>query len=139
MNRFWKKVDKSGDCWEWTAAKNRSGYGRFGVNGINKLAHRVVMGDPEGKCVLHHCDNPGCVNPDHLYIGDHADNAHDRSERGRGSHFHYYKLGAHEVLTIRSWYARGGHSYRTLSKIFGVTKRCIGDIIINKTWNHVGG
>lgn len=94
--RFWEHVDKApglgpnGDCWEWTAYRQRRGYGVFGVAG-NKtaLAHRVSydLAHPESSLgdafALHRCDNPPCVNPDHLFRGDHAANATDRDQKGR--------------------------------------------------------
>ena len=93
MDRFWDKVDKSGRCWEWLAAKNSSGYGRLNNNGRNHLAHRVAWiltngpipeGDHYGTiCVLHHCDNPPCVNPAHLFLGTIQDNVNDMIEKGR--------------------------------------------------------
>ncbi len=82
-DRFWEKVDKSGDCWLWTAAKNSYGYGCFGVDGKLVQPHRFIMSAPDGVCVLHHCDTPACVNPEHLYFGDRKQNALDRDTRGR--------------------------------------------------------
>jgi hypothetical protein len=72
--RFWKKVDKSGECWEWTAY-NHNGFGHFSVDHSPKLAHRVAYGlaygdIPEGKRVLHTCDNDLCVRPEHLYLDE---------------------------------------------------------------------
>ena len=69
-DRFWEKVDKTGDCWLWTGAKNSSGYGCFGVKGKLVQPHRFIMNATADTCVLHHCDVPLCVNPDHLYFGD---------------------------------------------------------------------
>lgn len=88
MDRFWSKVDKSGDCWEWTACRTRAGYGQFKSDGRLHRAHRLAWAltngpIPEGKHVLHRCDNPGCVNPDHLFLGSHQDNMDDMSNKGR--------------------------------------------------------
>lgn len=75
-------------CWEWTGHKTRNGYGRVKVRGrrvlVHRLAFEVVHGEvPEGLRVLHHCDNPPCWRPDHLYAGTAADNKRDELERGR--------------------------------------------------------
>jgi hypothetical protein len=88
--RFWAHVDKTGECWVWTGARNAAGYGDFhrggGMNHV--FAHRysweLVHGSlPEGRLVLHHCDNPPCVNPKHLFDGTHADNTRDMIRKGR--------------------------------------------------------
>lgn len=87
--RFWKKVrvGTPQECWEWTGSKNGSGYGQF-MNGTCQKAHRVAwiltMGPiPKGACCLHRCDNPACVNPDHLWLGSMADNTHDMLAKRR--------------------------------------------------------
>jgi hypothetical protein len=89
--RFWGNVQKSvdpGGCWWWIGGVKDDGYGTLKVNGPEVGAHRFsweIHGGsiPEGKWVLHHCDNPRCVNPDHLFLGTHQDNMRDRSVRGR--------------------------------------------------------
>ncbi len=91
--RFWPKVDKRGDdeCWEWTGGRHPSGYGQIwigGKYGSHIYAHRAsweINGHkiPDGMCVLHHCDNPPCVNPAHLFIGTQADNMRDKQAKGR--------------------------------------------------------
>ena len=88
VNRFWEKVNKTKGCWEWTASKTGSGYGKIMYNGRLQGAHRVALmlegtEIPNGICVCHHCDNPSCVRPDHLFLGTHADNTRDMMEKGR--------------------------------------------------------
>lgn len=88
--RFWDKVDKSGDCWLWTAGITAGKYGIISISGKRHYAHRVswelVNGPvPEGLFVLHKCDVRRCVRPDHLFIGTHDDNMADMMAKGRHS------------------------------------------------------
>ena len=103
---FWDFVDKSGDCWVWTGPTNRKGYGWWSGNGTRGLAHRLSlsMHDPlpsEALMACHHCDNPPCVNPAHLYWGTARDNADDMVERSRGRNANSLKThckNGHELI-----------------------------------------
>lgn len=119
--RFWSKVGIRGpdDCWPWLLYCSRDGYGRFSANGKTLEAHRVAWEFscgpiPEGICVCHHCDNPPCCNPDHLFLGTRADNNEDRDEKGRSSGGALYgkdhpqcKLSDEDVRTIRKLHSEG--------------------------------
>lgn len=88
VERFWKKVKKSEGCWEWLAVVSSRGYGTFSLNYKSVSAHRysyqLHFGEiPDGLLVCHTCDNPRCVNPDHLFLGTSLDNNHDMIKKGR--------------------------------------------------------
>lgn len=118
--RFWAKVDKSAgpdDCWLWTGAKIDTGHGVVKYRGVQtqayRLSFRIHKGSiPDGLCVCHHCDNPPCVNPSHLYSGTHGQNIKDRDDRQRTA-----KGMRHGRNTMPERTARGeGHGRATLNK-----------------------
>lgn len=125
-------------CWEWSGALNRSGYGLFCISGTKGMhasraswiLHKGPI--PEGMCVCHSCDNPGCVNPDHLWLGTKADNNRDRSTKNRSRPS---KLTAEDVEFItRNWskYNRNGWTQKKLSDKFGVSRGMISYITSGK-------
>lgn len=143
---FWNLVDKSGACWIWRGRRNKRGYGHPCIHGRPILAHRhawiLTRGEiPAGLCALHHCDNPPCVNPDHLYLGTYADNARDREERGRriyahGSALAHARLTEKAVLEIRAR-CSAGETQRALAREFNVNYRTIGVVVRRQTWRHI--
>ena len=146
--RFWAKVAKTDDgCWNWTASKRYKGYGAFCYyrdDGtlVQGRAHRysweIHNGDiPDGMFVLHSCDNPACVNPDHLFLGTNQDNVDDMMRKGRhrpktrntvcvesgkwkkGTSHWNYRLDDSVIVAIRND-RLCGLSYSILSKKYGV-------------------
>lgn len=146
QDRFWAKVDKTHGCWNWTASTREGGYGRFGIGahgGI--LAHRYSYilhnGEiPDGLCVLHHCDNPSCVRPDHLFLGTKADNARDKVSKGRQSHPRgelnpKSKLSEAAVRVIKKLLGR--IPQLELAQSFNVSQQTINNIAKGRRWSHL--
>jgi len=145
--RFWDRVDKSAPsgCWIWTGAKDEQGRGRIVTDDKPILPHRFAWElqngpIPEGLRVCHHCDNPSCVRPDHLFLGTPADNSADmvsKSRQRRGSQRPGAKLNEASVTEIRRRYALGNISQEALAVEYGVTQGAIGQAILRKTWRHI--
>lgn len=142
--RFWDKVKKSDDpygCWEWQTSRTNDGYGVFTLNGKLVRSHRVswvlTYGlIPSGMCILHHCDNPKCVNPSHLFLGTFKDNTMDMHKKGRAA-WPNVKLTAEQIGEIRKKYAAGDVSYRELGIEYEIDLSQIGNIVTGKCWKNV--
>lgn len=98
--RFWSKVNKAAPngCWEWFGAKTPGGYGTFWTGSEKIQAHRWAWQEangpiPKGLLGCHKCDNPPCVNPEHIFIGTHKDNHDDAKKKGRWIQEVYRKKG----------------------------------------------
>lgn len=148
QQRFWNKVDKSNPdgCWNWTGGKNDRGYGLAWINGKSKACHRTVWEFkngpiPDDLCVLHICDNPGCVNPTHLFLGTHQDNMNDKKNKGRcssckGTANGRAKLTEHNIPIIRMLCANG-IPQKEVARDYGVSDVAISHIIAGKSWTHI--
>ena len=118
LSRFWSKVDRSGDCWEFRGTILTSGYGQVKVRQKKWRAHRFAWVAthgpiPDGLLVRHRCDNPPCVKPAHLELGTHADNMRDKMERGRqtplaGERHPLARLTVEAIREIRAAPSRHG-------------------------------
>ena len=135
------KVDADG-CHIFTGSKDKCGYGRIGKDGKYVRVHREVWKKHHGQIlngmsVCHHCDKPSCVNPDHLFLGTHADNMRDRASKGRYNNRKENnpcaKLTSLEVATIRKLLSEG-YSRASLGREFGVSEGMIGHIKHNRAW-----
>ena len=155
VNKFWSKVAKTpGGCWEWSGARDQSRYGIIRINGKNYYTHRLSMSlaghDIAGLFVCHHCDNPPCVNPNHLFLGTHQDNMTDKMNKGRhktnplvaekGSNA---KLTNDQARAIRSearmgiQHHKGTGNIGQLAERYNVNRSTIRNIAINKRFKNI--
>jgi hypothetical protein len=135
--RFWEKVVRGDGCWEWLAKKNNKGYGMFGGRKVDGfvLAHRVAYelthgAIPKGRFVLHRCDNRGCVNPEHLFVGDYIDNVRDMHAKGRGRAKITYAV-AEEIRARRT----RGESRKEIMVALGVSVHTVKDVV-SRSWKR---
>lgn len=147
--RFWRFVSPCPNtgCWFWVGAYQRKGYGHIGRAGkgngnvtATRLSYSIHYGDPGDKFVCHRCDNPTCVNPDHLFLGTNADNMRDCALKGRargpghiGSRHGNAKLTERDVLAIRASSLTGV----ALAARYGVSTSLISNIKRGHGWRHV--
>lgn len=148
---FWSRVIRKGkdECWIWQGATygKASPYGKQWCNGRGMKAHRfswlVHFGPiPDGLLVCHKCDNPRCVNPNHLFLGTHKDNSEDSAKKGRnhrerGTARYCAKLTDEKVAIILSRYNGRRYGGDRLARDFGVSRTAIYNIIYGLRWKHV--
>jgi len=138
--RFWEKVKRTEDgCWEWQAAKNNKGYGMFDSTptGSVGLAHRysyeLAYGEiPKGSWVLHRCDNPLCVNPVHLFLGNNTANVQDMHRKGRG----WGGIGPETAYAIL-WRWASGENRNKIADEYGVSLHVVKDIATRRSWKSL--
>lgn len=134
-----KKNEKG--CLEWQGTKHRQGYGYIRFQKKNILTHRLswklFKGDlDDSVLVCHHCDNPSCINPDHLFLGTYKDNNQDRAKKKRNNTSPYAytrKLKYDQVLEIRKL-SEKGIVQKKIAKRFNVNQQCISKILNGKSW-----
>ena len=144
--RLWRRVVKRDDgCWEWQGKRGGIGYGHIKDDGgATRMAHRVswelVNGPvPDGMILCHTCDNPPCVNPDHLFLGTHAANAADRNRKGRDAHGerHPHAL-LNEALVIEIRRAvNSGERQADVARRLGFATSTISGVVKRHSWKHV--
>lgn len=136
---FWSKVQKSGECWMWTGKQNGHGYGIGRGGGSHRQSWIMANGPiPNGLYVLHHCDTPLCVRPDHLFLGTKGDNNRDCKQKGRNAHGEkngQAVLTENDVIDIRTLRALGARQ-SSLAEAFGVARSNIGLIVSRQRWAH---
>ena len=147
VERFWEKVDVCGDnCWNWLACK-RFGYGYLTVKYKKIQAHRLSWEYhygpiPKDKFVLHKCDNKGCVNPSHLFLGTQKDNIRDMLKKNRqnylrGVELPQTKLTPTQVVEIRGKYTPRQYTYDKLAKEYGVSYTQVYRIVNKERWEYI--
>lgn len=158
---FWSRVNKTDTCWLWTGATNKPGYGKFHNGSCVEMAHRyswtLANGPiPAGLWVLHRCDVPACVHPEHLFLGTCQDNAKDCYHKGRSALSKYNspenvadriirtgyagkprKLTPTLVRKIRHRYFTKGESQPKIADSLGINQTMVSAIVTGKTWKHV--
>ena len=146
-NRILSNVFYSPDgCWYWTGPINNNSYGRIYVSGRREFTHRlsykIFNGEINGSLVCHTCDNKLCVNPDHLFLGNHSINALDMHAKGKsnkpiGERIGIAKLNINKVIEIRNMFHENMASKTNIAKHFGVHPNTIHAVITERTWKHI--
>jgi hypothetical protein len=149
IKRFWSKVEITtpDECWEWTARKDKDGYGLFtdkstgrGPWRANRYAYTMENGEiPSGMLVCHRCDNPACVNPAHLWIGSIKDNNRDKVLKGRGAIGEMNgnsKMSELDVRAVREM-KKEGIPALLLADWYGMSWHRMAKIMNGFSWQHI--
>lgn len=146
IDKFWLKTNKRSDdeCWIYVGGKDKDGYAQFwdGDNQVHTRAHiysaKIHLGKKmPNMCVCHKCDNPSCVNPNHLFYGTALDNQQDKMAKNRqakGESQGHSKLTNEQIEQIR---ARANESYKVLCKEFNLVPSTVYRIWHNQSWKHI--
>ena len=142
--RFWKFINKTPTCWIWTGCTNSFGHGRIRKHPFTYYSHRISYEIhygkiPEGLFVCHHCDNPSCVRPDHLFLGTQLDNLRDCKSKKRnnfGEKVPNHKLTWKSVDEMRELILKDNPTTAFLSRKYGVHPRTIRNVRNKDTWNR---
>ena len=144
--RFWRRWKEFPfhECWEWVGARDKRGYGNFSASRKRWviapryswfLTHGTI---PDGLCVLHRCDNPGCVRPDHLFLGTHKDNSADmiaKNRQKRPQKAKNWKLNYEKAELFRRLYT-DGTSIMDIAKKFGLSRGGVAKVISGERWKR---
>ena len=145
LERFMTKFVKTETCWLWTGALNDKGYGWFNTTSsrpakpdrASRVAYRLFIGEiPKGMCVCHKCDNPKCVNPDHLFLGTRRDNMIDKISKNRmpiGESTSWSKLTEQQVREIRE---STDYQY-VIAEKYGICQQSVSSIKRGINWKHL--
>jgi len=137
IDRFWSKVDTSGDCWVWTAGVDTQGYGQFYINSVNFKAHRVsyyIEYKIWPVVCRHTCDNPPCVNPKHLLDGSYTDNSDDKFLRERNG----VGLTRSQVEEIRSL-PLSNTIIADIAEKYNISESAARNVLNGTTWSRLPG
>ena len=153
QSRFWPQVQITEKCWNWTGLKDGYGYGSIYYLGYMQKASRVSWqlnygAIPENTMVCHHCDNPACVRPDHLFLGNHTTNAQDMAAKGRqvfqrkperakrGEEHYCAKLTADDIRAIRQRHDQG-EGMQSIADAYHISKQTVWRVVRRLTWVHI--